>query len=309
MLICVATLLLSAQETEPPPSGAPPPPPETRLEITSLANAGFLLHAGEYSVLIDAFVKEPYKEYEALPTDVFKKMANGEAPFDGYVLALVSHNHPDHFQPLAAKRFLTSNPTSAMLASPQVVETMRPGDKGDKEAFRKIRNQVREVPVKKGEAKILKHQGMTVEMMLLAHGGEQNRGIVQNYGHLITIGGFNVLHIGDADMDPAIFEPYRFAEREIDLALIPCWFFANETGVRIVDELIRPKAVVACHVPAAEKELFIERMELENPHVKVFAKPMETIVLDRTAETTPTPPPEPEPEKPAPGTTDGPTGG
>jgi L-ascorbate metabolism protein UlaG (beta-lactamase superfamily) len=300
MLTCVATLLLTVQDPAPPQSGgAPPPPAETRLEITSLANAGFLLHAGEYSVLIDSFVKDPYKEYEALPSDVFKKMANGEAPFDGYALALVSHNHPDHFQPLAAKRFLTSNPDSALLSSPQVVEAMRPGEKGDKEAFRKIRGQVREVPVKKGEAKILKHQGMTVEMMLLAHGGEQNRGVVQNYGHLITMGGYKVLHIGDADMDPAIFEPYRFAERNIDVALVPCWFFANEVGVRIVDELIRPRAVVACHIPAAEKELFIERMELENPHVKVFTKPMETIVLDRTQE----PPPEPEPTPEA-GTTD-----
>jgi L-ascorbate metabolism protein UlaG (beta-lactamase superfamily) len=287
MLIFLAPLLVLLQDQNPPPApasaSAAPAAAVTRLEITNLANAGFLLHAGQYSVLIDAFVKEPYKEYEALPTDAFKTMAAGEAPFDGYVLALVSHPHPDHFQPLAAKRFLLGNPNSALISSPQVIEALRPGEKGEKESFRRVRNQLREFPLKKGESKVLKHQEMSVEMMLLAHGGEQNRGIVQNYAHLVTMAGFKVLHIGDADMDPALFEPYRFADKQIDVALIPYWFFTNEVGVRIVDDLIHARAVIACHIPALEKELFIERMKIENPHVTIFAHPMETIALDQAA--------------------------
>ncbi len=285
MLTCLATaLLVLVQEQSPPPRPADgvhePAPSERRVEITSLANAGFLLHSGKFTVMIDGFLKDPYKEYEALPSGTYQEMVAGGGPFGGYVLALVSHNHPDHFQPLVAERFLRGNPDSALISSPQVVESMRSGA----QVFREIRKQVSEIALKKGESKIFAHEEMSVEMMLLAHGGERNRGIVQNYGHLITMGGSKILHIGDADLDPSVFSPYRFAERDIDVALIPYWFFTSEVGIKILDEEIRAKSVVACHIPAAEKELFIERMKIENPLVRIFAQPMESLVFDASPE-------------------------
>ncbi len=262
---------------DPLPGGPPshqPQPSEKRVEITFLANEGFLFRSGRFSVLIDAFLKDPYKEYEALPNDVFKSLVSGEPPFDGYVLSLVSHNHLDHFQPLVAERFLRANSDSALMSSPQVVDSLIEGA----QEFRKIQKQVRSIPLKKGASRTIAHDEMSVEMILLPHGGERNRGIVQNYGHLITMGGFKILHVGDADMDPAIFA--QFSERGIDIALVPYWFFTSEAGVKIVDELIQPKYTIACHVPLADKELFIERMKTENPHVAVFGSSLESKVFD-----------------------------
>lgn len=261
------------------PSNHQPKPSERRVEITFLANEGFLLHSGRFTVLIDGFLKDPYKEYEALPHDVFKRLASGEPPFDGYVLSLVSHNHPDHFQPLVAERFLRANPDSALMSSPQVVDSLIESA----QEFRKIQKQVRSIPLKRGQSRTIAHDEMSIEMILLPHGGERNRGIVQNYGHLISMGGFMILHVGDADMDPEIFA--QFSQREIDIAFVPYWFFTSEEGVKIVDELIRPKYTIACHVPLADKELFIERMKTENPHVAVFGSSLESKIFDAESST------------------------
>lgn len=41
--------------------------------------------------------------------------------------------------------------------------------------------------------------------------------------------GSPILHIGDASMDPQLFAPYDLASRDLDIALIPYWFFTDPT--------------------------------------------------------------------------------
>ena len=98
--------------------------PTTGVEVTFLANEGFLLTAEEGSILIDAFVAEPYSIYGAIPAPVKERMEKGEAPFGSVQLALVSHQHRDHFQPEAAVAFLRQHPETLFVSSPEVVDAL-----------------------------------------------------------------------------------------------------------------------------------------------------------------------------------------
>jgi L-ascorbate metabolism protein UlaG (beta-lactamase superfamily) len=53
--------------------------------------------AGDRKILIDALFDRPNPAYRAPSPDTIDRMVNGIAPFDGVTAALVTHNHPDHF--------------------------------------------------------------------------------------------------------------------------------------------------------------------------------------------------------------------
>ncbi len=104
------------------------PAPDTgrpALSLHYVANAGVLVAAGRTRILIDALFDRPNPAYRAPSADTIEKMVNGTAPFDGVGLALVTHNHPDHFDARVALRFLESRRDAVLMAPADAVEAMR----------------------------------------------------------------------------------------------------------------------------------------------------------------------------------------
>ena len=75
-LLCLP-LLFCPQDATPATRPAAQEPTPAALEVTPLANEGFLLAWGEHRVLIDAFVRAPYSIYGALPPKVEARMLAG----------------------------------------------------------------------------------------------------------------------------------------------------------------------------------------------------------------------------------------
>jgi len=250
---------------------------EGQLQVVYLANGGFMLRTGNFSILIDAFVKDSVEGSEVLPKDVLQMLQDGQKPFDGFVLALVSHNHPDHFHPRVCERFLKSNSQAALMSTPQVVRQLTKGARD----FKSIRSQVTAIGVPEGEPRALDRGplNMGVEMIRLPHAGE-SEGTV-NLAHIVRLGGFTILHVGDSEPDPEQFKKLDLASRGIDVAIVPYWFYMSEEGVRIINDLVQPTYEIVCHVPPSERELFSARFELENPHVFQFASPFESKIFDK----------------------------
>jgi len=182
------------------------------LEVTYLANEGFLLACGETRVLIDAFVPEPYLTYGAVPEETWQSMLDRESPFDRVALALVSHAHRDHVQPEPAVRFLTAHPETRLITSPEVVAKLRAV-----EGFAAVAKRVEAVLPEPGESITREVAGARVDFLRLLHTSERNRA-VENLGHLIHLCGETVLHVGDAAVRTESFSPYELAERGIDVA-------------------------------------------------------------------------------------------
>ena len=254
-----------------------PAPSSDQVSVLYLANEGFLIRSGGVSVLIDAFVGEAPGGFDTLPRKASRLLASGSAPFDGVVLSLVSHAHPDHLQVRLAERFLNANKTAEIVSSPNVFRMVA----NRAENFDSIKSQIRVIDMQReGTTKRFNvaNSGATVDFMLLPHGGEGNEGSA-NYGHLITMGTHRLLHLGDVAADKQIFSAYDFAAQQIDIAFVPYWFFLSQEGIDIVDKSIAASYTIVCHVPVKERAKFYAQMAEMNPHVLHFEESMESKVF------------------------------
>jgi len=251
-----------------PPPAAPAAGGPEQLEITYLANEGFLIRSAESGVLIDAFVREPYLEYAAVPPEILDSMLTAGAPYDRIDLALVSHVHRDHFQASEAARFLAARKKVRLISSPDVVEALLDVDAGRKP-------QTATVLPGDGESITRVAGGVRVEFLRLSHGTGRHA-TVQNLGHVIEIGGRRVLHVGDAQDTASNFAPFNLRGQNIDVALIPYWYFMSEEGSRVVEEHAKAAVTVAVHVPPGEVDDLARRFQQAAPELVFFRKAGET---------------------------------
>jgi glyoxylase-like metal-dependent hydrolase (beta-lactamase superfamily II) len=124
--------MLAVGVTQPASAGRGVAPPQTApstarpaLVLTYVANSGVLVAAGDRKILIDALFDRPNPAYRAPSAETIDRMVDGIAPFDGVTAALVTHNHPDHFDPRVALRFLESRRDAVLVAPGDAVAAMR----------------------------------------------------------------------------------------------------------------------------------------------------------------------------------------
>jgi L-ascorbate metabolism protein UlaG (beta-lactamase superfamily) len=257
-------------------AGAPQDGPKPALELVYLANEGFLARVGEHTVAIDAFVTEPYGGYAAVPKELFADLVARKGAFGDLDLLLVSHAHPDHFQPKAAAEFLAAHSDVPCVTSPQVLEALG--------------TELSELP--KGCQALLPEAGavvaetaggIRVELLRLPHAGGARTASVENLGHLIELDGVRLLHVGDADVERDELAAYGLSEKAIDVALVPYWWLGDTADLVRVRERIGAKHLVAVHVPPAEVGSVKARLAALDPALLVFERPGEarTLALER----------------------------
>ena len=248
------------------------------LELVYLANEGFLVRAGEHSLVIDAFVTEPYGEYAAVPAALFADLLSAKPPFQDVDLALASHAHRDHFQAKPAAEFLRARAAVRFLSSPQVADELL-AELGKHGAAARIEALLPEAR----QALAAPAEGIRVELLRLPHAGGARSAEVQNLGHLIELGGVRLLHVGDADIQTEDLAEYALAKRALDVALVPYWWLGNAAGVARARELTGARQLVAVHVPPAEVAAVRAHLATLDPAILVFERPGETrkLALER----------------------------
>lgn len=237
------------------------------VEIRYLANCGFLLRGDGKGVLVDAFLARPYTIYGDVPQEDMLEIVSGGAPFHDLRLALVSHLHEDHFQIDMARIFLQRRPEVALLSCPQVVETLR-SPSGE------LPSQVHEVWPEPATIEDLDVAGVHEEVLRIPHGSEEHAA-VQNLACIVHLAGRRILHLGDATMQSAAYEPYAAALRNLDVALVPYWFFEDEEGRATLEKYLQARLVIAMHVPVHEIEAVTARLHQSDPDVVVFQEAMQ----------------------------------
>lgn len=230
-----------------PHAGQQAPAGGATLEVTYIANEGVLLAAGSTQVLIDGLHREYRSSYPFLPEPYREQIETARAPFHEIDLILVSHMHLDHFHPESVARHLRHNAGASLVASEQVVSQVQalPG-------FTDIRSRTTTITPPLRQRISTLAGGVPVEILGVGHGSGRHE-TVQNLGHIITLGGKKLLHIGDASTEDAgIFDALNIDEAGIDVAFLPMWFLTSDDGAAIVRQHIRPKHIVAVHMPAGE---------------------------------------------------------
>ncbi len=242
------------------------------VTITKLANAGVVLTSGETRVMIDGMVVEPYSVYGSLPPKAIPSFNQALAEFADIDLALVSHRHHEHNQPEFACDFMRASQGTVLHTSGQVIGLMREKCR----QFMTTSPRVHEIDPQYGRSVLIEAAGARVTVFPLSHGTRKDARI-QNYGHLVEMGGASVLHIGDAAMKPEDFERAGLAQSKIDVALIPFLYFQPGPGSDLVKRYLDAPLKIAVHIPPGELEEVKAYMAESFPKVFIFERPLDRV--------------------------------
>lgn len=247
------------------------------VTVTQLANEGVILSDGDSRVMIDGFVVDTYSVYGGLPPEAAALFRANSGPFAGIDLALVSHRHHDHNQPAHACTFMQASANTRLHTGSQVIGLMREKCR----PFVISSPRVREISPQYDAPEILESGGVKIRVFPLSHGSRKYAKI-QNYGHLVELGGLTVLHVGDAAMDPTDFARAGLDRVAIDVALIPFWYFQPGPGGTVIRDFLDARFKIAVHIPPGEMEEVKAYLQQDYPRVMVLEKPLDQAVFSAT---------------------------
>jgi len=249
------------------------------ITVTQLANEGVIISDGETRIIIDGMVVEPYSIYGGLPPEAASLFDQASGAFDGIDLALASHRHHDHNQPRYACQFMQESKGTQFVSSSQVLGLMR-------EKCRSLVTtspRVSEIDPQYGKPHVFKQGGANVTVFPLSH-GTRKYAKIQNYGHLIELGGMTILHIGDAAMDPTDFQRAGLDQVEIDVVLIPFWYFQPGPGASVISQYMDAPHKIANHIPPGEMEEIRTHINKEFPGVLILEAPLNEVRFSPTGQ-------------------------
>ena len=216
---------------------------DSGLAITYIANEGFFVEADGKGVLIDALFREGVRGYQRIDLDLILKLEKAESPFNRTHLILITHLHKDHFDARSVGLHLKNNVFAKAVAGTEITQLLR--DQFS-EAFM-VEDRVLGVTPAWKEARDLMVSGIKVRAMRMRHGWPKNYPL-HHLGFILELGGKKLLHVGDLEIIPENFEPFDLVDEKIDIAFLPYWMLINEEGAAIVNQLVKPKTIIAMHV-------------------------------------------------------------
>ena len=145
---------------------------------------------------------------------------------------------------------------------------------------------IREIDPQYGQPAVIEVGDAKVTVFPLSHGTRKDA-LIQNYGHLVELGGVSVLHVGDAAMFPEEFERAGLAERKVDVALIPFLYFQPGPGSDLVSRYLDAPLKIAVHIPPGEMGEVKAYMAESYPKVVILERPLERIRFSASPSPTP----------------------
>jgi L-ascorbate metabolism protein UlaG (beta-lactamase superfamily) len=213
------------------------------LALTYIANCGVLVSSGDSKVLIDALFDRPNPDFRAPPSEVLDTIMKGTAPFDEVDLVLVTHNHPDHFDPGLAVRYLETLPGPLLLAPPDAVAEMRKVAAD----WKRIEPRVVSLEIKVGEKETRDLKEIFVTAFRTLHSGDRESPM--NFMYLFELNGWRVFHEGDSTGKPEVYQGFGLDGTPVDLALVHYWFPLEPSCARFLQDVLKPGHIALTHLP------------------------------------------------------------
>jgi len=256
LLIGAYGLTAAATPASPPPAGEAASP----LTLTYVANMGVLLTSGATKVLIDALFDKPNPDYRAPAPETLDRIMTGAAPFDGVDLVLVTHGHPDHFDPDLALRYLEARPEPLLAAPADAVEAMRRAAAD----WAKIGPRVVPIDLKVGGKWTQDLKGLAVTACRTLHSGDLDAPM--NLMYIVEMEGRRVWHEGDTTGKPEVFRSFGLDRTPIDLAVVHFWLPLEPNAAQFLQEDLRAAHIALAHLPIRLEGDAPAKVEMLRPH-------------------------------------------
>jgi L-ascorbate metabolism protein UlaG (beta-lactamase superfamily) len=241
-------------------------------EIRYVANSGMLVTVSERHFLIDAPIRDGIAPYATSSVEERALLEGARAPYDNVDAILVTHWHEDHFSPEAVAAHLSRNSRTIIISSPEVIERLRSVAPNLRES------QLRAVLPSPGQAAQVDVGGVPVRVLRIRH-NPARRLPEQHVGFLIGTSA-TVLHVGDADPAADNFALLKGLP-PIEVALVPFWYVQDASNRRLVVDSIRPRRMVAMHIPPGDAAKVGEALRAAKVNAAVAAAPGSQLVLEK----------------------------
>ncbi|UXP32370.1 MBL fold metallo-hydrolase [Reichenbachiella agarivorans] len=235
--------------------------------VTYLGNEGMLIEYQGTKVIIDGLFSDPTGRFDSPSSDVVSQIIAGTKPYDNISVDLITHAHPDHFDPISHVNFLSKNKNAVIITTPQAADSMQ--IKSD--LYGNVANRVITNSWSNGW-KSSTIGPVVVSSAYTRHAGKAY-GKVEHQIFLIKIGNKKVLHIADTQMEVSYFDDLRLIYEDIDIAIVPFWFLTNLFGEEIIEKHVAPKKIVGMHLPSEGNKSAVEKINQQFPKAIVFNEP------------------------------------
>jgi L-ascorbate metabolism protein UlaG (beta-lactamase superfamily) len=245
---------------------------EATTDVRYVANSGMLVTVSGRRFLIDAPIRDGIPPYATSSAAERTLLEGARAPYDAVDAILITHWHEDHFSAEAVAAHLAGNPVTILVSSPEVVDRVRSAAPGlPASRFLAV------LPAPGGSEQI-DVGGVPVQVLRIRH-NPARRLPEQHVGFLIGSEA-PALHVGDADPAADNFTLLRSLPR-IDLAFLPFWYVADEANRRFVADSIRPRRIVAMHIPPGDSKQVEASLRAGKTGAAVASVPGSTLAIER----------------------------
>lgn len=220
---------------------------QNSVDITYVANDGFLISGGTKTVLIDALFDKSFGRYDVPAEQLRTEITEGKAPFNKIDLYLVTHRDGDHYYAPYVIDFLKRHNETQFISSDQVTESLT----GESNLKKQVTSIYKEV----GGMVDTTIRNISLKIYRVRHLQDSTGNISINLAYLITLNNFKILHIGDGpfDFNKSYYEQFHLDKENIDILLLE-YFGQSDDKKQFVNEVIKPKYIVAVHIPPKELE-------------------------------------------------------
>ncbi len=256
------------------------------LQITNIANEGFLLESSTHKVLIDALFSDGYGAFPVPPKEVTDKIMNSTAPFDNISLYLLTHYHKDHCDPILINEYLSKYKNIPFVTSkPSIVfiDGTCFGFIGKKKQFKiitpeinhSISETIQSIPV---QVIGLKHLSFYRDSIDLEE-------TMFNVSFLFEMDGIKIFHSGDIELN-AIQDYISKNNKLVDSVDVAFLYYnllkSGESDLDYILKTINPKYIVLMHIPPGKNEEWSKKAELlkkKFPNIMFFKNSMDSITV------------------------------
>jgi L-ascorbate metabolism protein UlaG (beta-lactamase superfamily) len=233
-------------------------------EVRYVANSGVLVTVSGRRFLIDAPIRDGIPPYATSSAGEREALERARPPYHDVDVILITHWHEDHFSAEAVAAYLSNSARTILVSSPEVVERVR------KAAPPAVASRLRaELPPPGGVSQVMLID-VQVSVLRLRH-NPTTRLPEQHLGFLIGESKA-ILHVGDAAPSADNFARLKTLPA-VDLAFVPFWYVSDDDNRRMVEESIRPRRIIAMHVPPADAAKVAGSLRAANVNAVLADKP------------------------------------
>lgn len=241
-----------------------------RIVVTLLAHEGFLVRVGDKAVMFDGFLARGRDADDSLVDRTWQRMGSGQAPVGQVNLALVSHEHRDHFDCEVATAFLKAHPECVFPAPPAVYEALKAAPE-----FAAVSGRVTELAWQGKPGVAVEPAGIPVQAYRYAHEAPEFYSLDLGV-YLVTLNGVRVLHAADADPTPARLAALHLEKEKLDVAFLAYSFFQHPNAGQVFAEHLAAKRVVVMHLPLTGQKEARAAVSKVVPGAIFFTQQLET---------------------------------